>query len=443
MCNFRKKINLSFLTIILSSIVLTLLSSCGSKNTNNGKIQYDVNIDECTLISDSSMFNMKVKIKLNEEKLKLDTLKFNFGKIPNITIRNLKIQSSNGKKISYSVISDSIKGDSKLYVLTKGLTHDNNSLLFSYGLNICFGASLDKNNSSYLLRSVIEGYIPIFVEDPTVIFNSTLKETLNKNYGLYSSLIHKCKGGCLISNDNIIPVSKVDYIFTKDKYFKIFSKKINQLDIHFYSLSKMSDEKADLLCTLLGDCIKYFSDNIYPFPYKKYTLLETNWSGNTSIGNASLVFSSSLESFVPFHELIHTWVGHIVKPDFNSTKRFLFSESLNEYLTMQFMRRVKGKKLYDQEIQRYMKLYKKSISKNHDKSILDVKEYKFSTHSIIMYKEVYLLDKLARKVGYDTLNNCIYSFLRSKVNKVAHTKEFLDYLEKNIGEEATKYRKMI
>jgi aminopeptidase N len=207
----------------------------------------------------------------------------------------------------------------------------------------------------------------------------------------------------------------------------------------FATDSTLTDNDFNRLGRKIIDCIDYFSMNIAPYRSTNLNIVETEWYGSTYLGNVAFVDKSSFRTYTLFHEIVHEWTGGQIEAKKDSKGEYLLNESLNEYLTLQFLKSEDGDSLYNVAIKNCVEGYKEYLKDNEDMSIWDVTKYVKSTHPIIMYKQVILLDELAKTVGYDKFNAAVFEFLKSVIGKPVETSQFLEFLKEAFGHPVIDY----
>jgi hypothetical protein len=307
-----------------------------------------------------------------------------------------------------------------------------NRLLLKYDFNFIWNVSRDESSILFCnSQSYVEKPVPVIKNTDNIYISVKVKPFKNficltniENPGIYSDI-------------NNVALCFVDTTLFTQKRFRTEFCNVNI----FVNDSTLTKNNLDRLANKIKDCLEYFSKNISSYRFKNFNIIEVDWlaSGSTYFGGIAYVYKSDIRTYTLFHELTHEWVGGQIKIKNNSKGEYLLKESLNDYLMTQFLRYEEGDSLYQVQIKNYIDLYNKYLTNNEDKSILDITKYVHSTHAIIMYKQVVLLDKLAQEVGYKKLNSVIFEFLKKSVGKEIETTQFLNLLKEEFGKPAINY----
>lgn len=143
-------------------------------------------------------------------------------------------------------------------------------------------------------------------------------------------------GGKTVTFVNKIPICY--FTFDMGKY-RVTHVKKNGIDLYAYLMSEHPAESVQAYLERADACIQWFGKNFSPYPYTRYTLVET-------LGN----FGGALEgySFATFargtlgatvHEIAHTWWGGIVPCTYLNS---MWNESFANY-SDDLYERIKGK----------------------------------------------------------------------------------------------------
>jgi hypothetical protein len=370
-------------------------------------------------------FWVKLDILLQKNYCKQDTLEFFFGGlIPDISVDSIIIKSK--KTIPFA-----FDQENKLLKISKKDIKQN-KITFEYSFNIIWGVSRD--TVATLFYNSLEYPIPFIKDNDSVSFNCKIKKT--DSFSIKTN-IQKIDN---LYKSNLININDIAFLFLDTALFKIhhFSTPFCEINI-FTTDSIITENDYSRLKRKLKNCIDYFSTNIVPCRYKELNIIEAEWWGSTFLGNFAVVNKSDFMSYILFHEIIHEWIGGIITTKKDSKGEFLLRESLNDYLTLQFLKYEEGDSLYNVAIQNYKNSYNDYLRENNDISIWNITKYTNSTHAIIMYKQVLLLDEFAQKIGYEKFNNFIFKFLKSVIGKSIEASDFLNILKEKYGQEAIDY----
>jgi hypothetical protein len=239
-----------------------------------------------------------------------------------------------------------------------------------------------------------------------------------------------------VATNNVTKVNLGDlnFIFIDTAHYRKTSFCATDKSIHIYTMDTLlTTEYIKHLGELITHCIDYFSVRIAPYKFYDFYVVDINilfslLGGSTYCGGFAIIPSSEFHTYTIFHELAHEWIGNIVQKREGSTGEFFIGESLAEYLKNQFLKYEIGDSVYQIILNNCEKAYKKYLTENIDISVMDVTKYVSSMNPIVMYKQILLLDALAQTVGYENLNNNIFSFLKQNINKKVTAEQFLFFL---------------
>jgi len=404
-----------------SKVIILLLLLCGCRLLYGQPTSYEMKITQKSV----NCFFVKLDISLQNNYCEKDTVEFSFGGlIPKYAVTGLKIKSDN--RIPF--IFDQEK---KLLKICKNKIKQN-KISFEYKFNIIWGISLDNNASLFYNSS--EYPIPFIENIDSIDFTCKIKK-INK-FSVLTNIPQEDDS----YTSKLIGINKIAFVFLDTQAFKIHNYSTPFCKINVFTTDNtLTENDFGRLGHKLTDCIDYFSTNITPCRYRELNIIEADWWGSTFIGGVAVVNISAFRTYTLFHEIIHEWIGGIIPTKNNTVGEFLTKESLNEYLTMQFLKYEDGDSVYNAALQKYRESYDDYLKTNEDISIFNVTKYVDSTHPIIMYKQVLLLDELAQKVGYNELNSAIFDFLKKTMWQEIEATQFLDMLKAKFGQPAFDY----
>jgi len=407
--------------------IIVLLLCCCLYGTLSGKPKttYKMSITQNSI----SSFSVKLDITLQGNYCSNDTVFINLGgqffeeegetfsAVSNLTVKS---------KQNIPFIFD--KENSKIKICKKDIK--NNKISLEYGFTFIWGTGINCTDFGTLFynNTADDNPLPVVQNIDSVYFSAQIK-TL-KNFICLSN-----------NNDKYTDINQIALCFIDTTHLiqKHFDTKFCKTNI-FANDTTLTDTFLNELGRKTGDCLNYFATNISPCRFKEFNVIEwPNFWGSTCIGGIACVKESAFKTYTVFHEITHEWIdGQVITKD-GSKGEYLTKESLNEYLMTQFLRYEEGDSLYQVQIKNYTDNYDKYLSKNEDKSIWNITKYVTSTHPIIMYKQVILLDELAQKVGYDKLNSVIFDFLKRTMGQKIEATQFLNVLKENFGQPAIDY----
>jgi hypothetical protein len=372
------------------------------------------------------VFEIELKIPIQKEFRNKDTLFFSFGGIPGIDddvedfhcVTDLSI-SANEEPVPF--IFD--KENQTLKIVTKKIA--NQIIEIKYFFYEVFGTNLGNSNKTTLFCNHLqEKTIPV-LKDADKIYMFVTLQTLQGFLPVAS-----------VATNSItkIDLRDLNFIFIDTAYYRKASFCAADKNIHIYTMDTLlTTEHIKQLGGSITHCINYFSARIAPYRFHDFYVVDINilfslLGGSTYCGSFAIIPSSEFYTYTIFHELTHEWVGDIVQKIFGSRGEFLIGESLTEYLKNQFLKYEMGYSVYRTILNNYERAYKKYLTENIDISIMDVTKYVSSMNPIILYKQILLLDTLAQTVGYENLNNNIFSFLKQNINKKITAEQFLIFL---------------
>lgn len=100
------------------------------------------------------------------------------------------------------------------------------------------------------------------------------------------------------------------------------------------------------------------------------------------------------------HEIGHRWLGEwTLLIEDGEPGAYFIKESLNEFMTLMFIRDYYGENQYRALIEKYKDEYSKINGTRHDEPIVDVVVN--NNNTVIYRKGPLVLDRIARNIGYE------------------------------------------
>lgn len=186
-----------------------------------------------------------------------------------------------------------------------------------------------------------------------------------------------------------------------------------------------SDARVEELERLAAASIAWFGD-VFGEKYRSERLGFSSFPvflfhGGKGFANRNNVgfISASQEKFAHapdiwplVHEIGHRWLGEwtLLIPD-GEPGAYFIKESLNEYMTLQFIRHYAGQCVYEGELAWCAKEWGKIAGTEHDRPLI---EMTYNNNDAVVYRKgPLLLDALAQRFGYERLTEAIAAFYRA------------------------------
>lgn len=127
-------------------------------------------------------------------------------------------------------------------------------------------------------------------------------------------------------------------------------------------------------------------------------------------------FSTYPNIYPLVHEIGHRWLGEwTLLIDDGEPGAYFIKESLNEFMTLMFLRHYYGEKLYRSLIEKYAQEYLQIKDTPQDEPFINIVE---NNNNIIVYnKGPLVLDWIAQEIGYENLTKTISQFYRENAGK--------------------------
>ncbi len=232
-------------------------------------------------------------------------------------------------------------------------------------------------------------------------------------------------------------VKKVrDFAITLSKNFSIAKSTQGGVEITYYYLNGDSQEVLRVIC----DCLNFFSEKFYPYPYKTYSVAQSDFCYGgmeypcLSLINKTLPREENLWSIV--HETAHQWWYAIVGN--NQITNACLDEGLAELSTNLFFANypkynISAKKdLLNKGVQyaKFSAFYKSLYGQEYNFSPLrSLGEYKNSldyTNTIYLYTP-YALSHLVVGMGQDEFCSVLSDFANKYAYNTANVKNFTSF----------------
>lgn len=197
-------------------------------------------------------------------------------------------------------------------------------------------------------------------------------------------------------------------------------------DIDIYQLAGMecTPERRNELLTLTQAATDYFGriyGETYRAPQRNIPSLPTflfhdgkGFSNRYNIGFISASqekFSTYPDIYPLVHEIGHRWLGEwTLLINDGEPGAYFIKESLNEFMTLMFIRHHFGEEAYRAQLERCEREYRAIEGTPGDEPLIAM--VRNDNNTVVYRKGPLLLDRLARHIGYDRLTEAIAGFYR-------------------------------
>lgn len=131
------------------------------------------------------------------------------------------------------------------------------------------------------------------------------------------------------------------------------------------------------------------------------------------------------------HEMGHRWLGEwTLLIDDGQPGAYFIKESLNEFMTLMFIRQFYGVRTYEAQLDKCRAEYEKIKGTSQDESLVDV--VLNNNNTVVYRKGPLVLDCIAKQIGYDELMGLIARFYRKYAGEypLRYT-DFIDMLHES------------
>ncbi len=360
-----------------------------------------------------------------------DTICMNFGGDEEFSIENLAVQGKCPLKYDY------LKKDKRIIFYCPSQTrtaiqmdydYTNMSAFFIYGKGDAelWETSYDEYYYPYIPNTYLDMTINLLLPDSLELISSYNMDNTNQNK-------YSCK------TKNALAQS-LSFAFIRRKAYTQSIATIPDT-VHIYQIHDMqcSAEHYNELLELTQKSIEYFS-NVYKEKYMSdsqnitaYPIyLFHNGEGFSNRYNIGFI-SASQEKFSTYpdiyplvHEIGHRWLGeYTLLIDDGQPGAYFLKESLNEFMTLMFIRNYFGEGIYKAQLDRCKKEYQEVKNSINDIPLIDITTN--NNNAVVYRKGPLVLDRIAQKIGYDNLVSVIASFYHQYARK--HPLSYNDFVK--------------
>lgn len=351
-----------------------------------------------------------------------DSIVMNFGGDKEISIENLSIykDSSSLKHHYYPEVKKLVlKGYAGLISKMKiEYDYTNLSAFFIYGNGKAelWETSYDEYYYPYLPNTYTDMTINLELPDSLVPICSYPMPNISK--GKYQCTLK----GILQQSLSLAFLKKNAYVHTKisEPYnMDVYQIKGMQCDQKRYNeLVRLANESISFFSKVYGEEYLCQSKGITSYPAFVFHDGK-GFSNRYNIGFISASqhkFSTYPDIYPLVHEIGHRWLGEwTLLIDDGKPGAYFIKESLNEFMTLMFLRYYYGNNLYQSLIKKCKLEYMKIKNTPEDEPILNIVTN--NNNTIIYYKGPLILDRFAEEIGYDNCINIISLFYQNHAGK--------------------------
>ena len=399
---------LSWLIIVFNQ---TILSQTSTLNVDS----YDIAAN-LTLNSENLDITLLCQI---QPSVSLSEVQFIFSSESNLhSVKYLK--DDNWTSIPYKFIGK----DSLLLLFESGILPDNKyDLRFEYS----FPTSLLKDSLVIIDRG--HRWYPLIL-DQVAPFKLTC--TVPKGfYVLAAGDLISVKDNTTFIWESKSAVFKLPLIIFNRTRFKEAAFDSLGIVIDFFYLNPDSLEALSVIKEAVKS-VKFYSEHIGNYPYKKLTLLEvTQWEGINTGSGLIMIGTQSLKMMKQkyFESLNLTiaqqWFGAGVFAKYGSPGFWFLSLSLPHYLRLMYLREVQGEESFLELLNELLAKYKEFAGKENDIPIINVDSPNSREKGLILYgKGPFVLSKIHKAMGNENWLAFLQNLYKSFCGKILTYDEF-------------------
>lgn len=366
--------------------------------------------------------NMHVSCSFVIDFQKSDSIVMNFGGDGKLSVENLTIQTDTSSlKYCYQpdarkLVFKKIQGRNIGVKMNYNYTNLSAFFIYGGGTAELWETSFNEHYYPYLPDCYAD--ITLNLELPDSIFplcSYPLKHTGSGKYG------------CRING--MLQQSLSLALLQKDAYIRTTAGEPYDMDIYQIAGMQCSKRRYDELLELARTSISYFG-KIYGDEYlclqrgiTQYpAFVFHNGKGFSNRYNIGFI-SASQEKFSTYpdiyplvHEIGHRWLGEwtLLIRD-GQPGAYFIKESLNEFMTLMFLRQHFGNGLYLSLIEKYNAEYQKIINTPQDEPVVNLVEN--NNNTVVYRKGPLILDRFAKEIGYENCISLISSFYQKYAGK--------------------------
>jgi len=240
------------------------------------------------------------------------------------------------------------------------------------------------------------------------------------------------------NNDNITflwesksAVFKLPLIIFNRSRFKEAEFDSLGINIDFFYLNTDSLEALSVIKEAFRS-VKFYSEHIGNYPYKKLTLFEvTQWEGINTGSGLIMIGTQSLKMMKQkyFESLNLTiaqqWIGAGVFAKYGSPGFWFLSLSLPHYLRLMYLHEVQGEESFLEPLNEPLAKYKEFSGKENDIPIINVDSPNSREKGLILYgKGPFLLSKIHKAMGNENWLAFLQNLYKSFLGKILTYDEF-------------------
>lgn len=397
-----------------NGLLLLLLCLCPSLASRSQSCNdYTLNISKIN----QDEANMHVSCSFTIDFQKSDSVVMNFGGDGKLSVENLTVQADTSSlKYGYNPEARKLvfrKFHGRNNEIKMEYNYTNLSAFFIYG-----GGKAELWETSY--GEYYYPYLPNTYADMTI--NLELPDSLMPICSYQISHTGKDKYYCRLKD--ILQQSVSLAFLQKDAYVHTEVNEPYHMDIYQIEGMKCGKKRYDELIELVRASISYFG-KIYGEEYlcpqmgiTQYpSFVFHNGKGFSNRYNIGFI-SASQEKFSTYpdiyplvHETGHRWLGEwTLLIDDGKPGAYFIKESLNEFMTLMFLRHYYGNGLYRSLIKKCDIEYQKIRNTPQDEPIINVVVN--NNNAVVYCKGPLMLDRLAKEIGYENCINLISTFYR-------------------------------
>lgn len=404
--------NLAF-ALLLATVPCTIQKALAQKISD-----YTLTIDK----RNCDAANMHVDCSFRLDFQEADSVSMAFGGDESLSIENLTFGTGSGIAGRYVPAAKRVvfrRANRRRVSVSMSYDYTNLSAFFIYGAG----------NAELWETSFGEYYYPCM---PNSSMELDIEVKTPDSLSLLCSYpLERTAPGCYSGRPgNVLAQSLILAFFRTEAYtHSVCDTSCGKVDIYQLTGMQCSPERYDELRALTQAAVDYFGHTYgeaYRSPQRKVPALPTflfhdgkGFSNRYNIGFISASqekFSTYPDIYPLAHEIGHRWLGEwTLLIDDGEPGAYFIKETLNEFMTLMFIRHHFGEEAYRTQLERCEREYRAIEGTPRDEPLIAMVHN--DNNTVVYRKGPLLLDRLARQIGYGRLTETIAGFYREYCGK--------------------------